>query len=214
MTDDEALLALAAGDGAELETARAWLYDTYFEPLLAILEEEFRFDGQFALTGAGLAFDELFREAMTVADQLQGRERGVWKWLLRRAIDRSKNERASHFRKLTGPYGGDQVNPEELDIESGADGPQEAAILEDDHRHLIAVLTEVVPTLDKTDRHIFLHDLVTPHELLTPEEAEYIDDEYISRSAPDGIYMKETLKKRRQRLREKLEATPALKGLR
>ena len=115
MNDDEALLALAAGDGAEQTAARSWLYDTYFEPLLAVLENEFRFDGQFALTGAGRAFDELFRDAMKVADQLQGRERGVWRWLLRRAIDRSKNERSSHFRKLAGPWGGPQVDIDDVD---------------------------------------------------------------------------------------------------
>lgn len=214
MNDDDALLALGAGDESEKLAALTWLCDTYFERLLTALEDKLRFDPQFSLTGAGEAFDELAKEPDRVADWCLGKPGALWRWLLLRSADRSRNERRRHFRQLTGPYGAGQVDLTELDLGSGNEGPMEAALRDDDRQQLMTILTEVVPGLDDVDRHIFLHDLVARYELLTEEEAEQLDDDYVSNAAPDQIYSTEMLKKRRQRLREKLRELPALRGIR
>ena len=214
MNDDDALLALGAGDESEKLAALTWLCDTYFERLLTALEDKLRIDPQFTLTGSGEAIDELAKEPDRVADWCLGKPDALWKWLLLRAADRSRNERSRHFRQLTGPYGTGQIDLTELDLESGNEGPMEAALRDDDRQQLMTIFTDVVPGLEDVDRHIFLHDLVARYELLTEEEAEHLDADYVSNAAPDKIYLTEMLKKRRQRLREKLRELPALRGIR
>ncbi len=215
MNDDEALLALAAGDSLEQQAAKEWLYDSYFERLLAALEGRFRIDGQFALSGAGIAFDELCRDASRLLDRLAGREGALWKWLLLRASSRARNERLRHYRHISGdPSGPAEIDVLEVEGDYPGDDPEVAAAETDESEHLRLVIQDLVPTLDEVDKHILLHDLVTRYELLTPEEAALLDDDYLSRAQPDELYTREQLKKRRQRLLEKLRNLPALRGFR
>lgn len=215
MDDFEAQLTLAAGDPPERLRAREWLCDKYFEPLLTLLEDGFRIDGQFACTGAGLALDELCRRAADLAPGLEGRDHQPWRWLVRRGIARAIDERRKHWRRLTGnPLGRVARDAADLDGLEGAEDPARSLARAENAERLRELLACFVPSLDPRDRHILLHDLVSRHELLTGEEAEQLDGDYVARSHLDGIYTREQLKKRRQRLRRKLEHFLELQGIR
>ena len=211
MDDDGALLALAAGDAAEKSWAKNWILDKYFAPLIAALENLYRFDPGFAATGAGSALMDLFSGGATLGDKIAERSPGIWGWLLRRGRDRARNEHRRHHRELLG-Y---RPVSDPIDLDDLHDNREAGDLAQvDADGRLRSFLFEAVPKLDPVDRNIFLHDLVWRYGLLTPGEAVQVDDEYLSRAQPDDLYTPEALKKRRQRLHRKLRELPALRGIR
>ena len=218
MDDNEALLALGAGDPPDKARAREWLFDQYYERLLAALVDKFRLDEQYAGTGVGTALFELCENAANVVPTLEGRRGQPWSWLLMRSISRAQDERRKAIRKLqyatTGSFTqDDEDNTFELDALSSGDDTMTSVLDADQAEHLHALLFTFVPSLDDVDRHIFLHDLVSRYELLSADEARELDDEFLSRSAPDEIYTYERLKKRRQRLHLKLRGFLNQRGI-
>ena len=209
MNDDEALEALAAGDEAEIQSAKEWLVDAYLERLIAYLEDVASFEQDLAVTGAGQALMELFDDDSA---RLHGRSGAVWLWLVRRGSDRAKTEfKRTHkippgYKRLSDEHDLSEVASTELTPTPSA-WPETG----EENGPLHEFLRQGMPGLGEDDRRLLLHDAVWEYELLTPEQAELVDDELISSAKLADIYTPEALRKKRQRLLKKLQQVPALR---
>ena len=202
MEDQHALLALAgAGSDEDREEAKEVLYGRYAVPLLSHLERMY-VDEDAANSGMADAFMELFEgEAERLLD------RDVWRWLMMRASSRAVDHmrRRSRMMKDVPDDLKDSIDLEDV----GEVEPVDSSGM-DPHSQLVSKETkvsvlEVLGELEEPDRGILLHDLVVRYEFLSTEEAEELDSELISCLEPHGVYSRDALMKRRQRLYKKLD---------
>lgn len=210
MDDQEALLALAAGGDSEQATARAWLFDRYHARLVAALAHQLFQDEDCANAGAADAFVELFESAEKEVPALLERPDEPWRWLLRRARDRTRDHRRRVRNIITGVPKAEKAGFAVQDIDHHAetlpseDDPVAALTSQDQARAVRAGALEFLSQLEHPDRGVFLHDLVMRYGILTADEAAAFDDELIGRTHED--FTTDALKKRRQRLNERLRA--------
>lgn len=208
MDDQEALLALAAGTAHEQAAARAYLYDQYYARLVALLTKQFFQDEDCASAGAADAFMELFANAENEVPALLGRSDEPWRWLLRRAWDRTRDYRRKTRNIVKGVPKAEKANfvlediQNHLETLSRDDDPAPELLRRDQARAVRTGALQFLDQLTHPDRGVFLHDLVMRYGILTEEEAAAFDDELIGKTHED--YNMEQLKKRRQRLNDRL----------
>jgi len=210
MDDKEALLAIVAGADDEQARSRAWLFDRYHARLVAALSHQFYQDEDCANAGAADAFLELFQSADKEVPTLLDRPDEPWRWLLRRARDRTRDHRRRVRNIITGIPKTQKARFAVQDIDdheetlASTDDPVASLASKDQARAVRALALDFLSKLEHPDRGVFLHDLVMRYGVLTADEAAGFDDEIIGRTHED--FTIDALKKRRQRLNDRLRA--------
>lgn len=208
MDDQDALLALGAGDSDEKAAAAKTLFDRYHRKLVALLENRFYQDRDCANVGAGYAFAELFDQPARVLTKLLEKKKGEpWAWLVRRGIDRTKDARRAARRILSRVPDTQKDAVAREDLEDYTDSLAAHSgnpIQELEAREFRSSILAFLEDLEPLNRAILLHDFVVRRRVFPPNEIAEYDEELISRLFVDKIFTAEALAQQRSRLKQKL----------
>lgn len=200
MDDDEALLALGAGDDEQQAAARAVLADRYFEKLFVRLKRELGEALAEAVTTG--AFMRLWRTAAARPDELPY-GKSVMAWLFRAGLlEQIDERRRNRGRQRT------QVCsiPEDGDCPEDRRRPRELSALEREMTADMARETlRFILGLEQPARGILLFDFINTYEELTGGEFSLHDEELLDCTREYEVWSRDALRSARTRARVALK---------
>lgn len=203
--DEDALLNVNGGTEDERDKAKRDLTRRYYKPLKKVVQGWLAAAPDadtIARTVAGEALMRLFKKVEEDLGAVQPENRGVWRLLMKIAIDKAKDE-LEWLRRHQPPDEFADEPPERCCTPK--DDPVNTA---SNNEELSRVLkfAETIP--DLANRMIFMFDLVGARGSLKKSEKQAHDNDLLQGLQQQGhtIYSRDALRKRRERLLETFES--------
>lgn len=206
--EDQLLLWLNMGTPGEREEARRVLTNKYLRPLVGVVRGwlgPVPDNVVISQTAAGEALVRLFAKVEEDLGAVESEDRGVWRLLMKMAIDRAKD--VVDWLRRHQPDA-DADDPSERRA-TQADNPVAQAI---GNELLSRVLLFASAIDDEANRVIFMNDLIGERGRLKKKEKHDHDEELLACLEQHGEFTTGALRKRRARLENALEQFLGMNG--